>query len=142
MLYQRRDPQIRYGWSRFAWRNAWQDFPDEKPRLNCDQYVHSKITTPNYIAVLYTARASVSHRREAIALGAKRNFRCLCGYPEFIEHSSHGGSNSVVVRVERGRILCAATWSAVPGGSKKRLNGLVYENKEGGDRLEASRAAS
>jgi len=57
-----------------------------------------------------------------------------------MEHSSHGCSGSIVVGIERRRILRAATWSAFPGGSKKRFDDLVSEDKEGGYRLEASRA--
>src|SRR5437016_9193691 len=56
-----------------------------------------------------------------------------------MEHSSHGDSDRVVMRVERCRVLCAAAWSGFPGGSEKRFNGLISENNEGGDRLEACR---
>src|SRR6516165_11051496 len=75
-----------------------------------------------------------------MCLGApKRNFRYLCSYAELMEHSSHGCSDRVVVRVERCRVLGTAPWSEFTGGSEKRFNGLISENKQGGYRLEACR---
>src|SRR5215831_1427343 len=54
-----------------------------------------------------------------------------------MEHSSHGCSERVVVRVERCRVVGAAAWSEFLGGSEQRFNGLVSENNQGGYRLEA-----
>jgi hypothetical protein len=56
-----------------------------------------------------------------------------------MEHSSHGFSERVEVRVERRRVVGAAAWFEVPGGSEQRLNGLVSENSQGDCRLEACR---
>jgi len=54
-----------------------------------------------------------------------------------MEHSSHGCSERVVVRVERCRVVGAAPWCEFLGGSEQRFNGLVSENNQGGYRLEA-----
>src|SRR5215471_14074688 len=56
-----------------------------------------------------------------------------------MEHSSHGDSERVVVRVERRRVVGAAPWSEDLGGSEQRFDGLVSENYQGGYRLEACR---
>src|SRR5215472_6861325 len=56
-----------------------------------------------------------------------------------MEHSSHGCSERVVVRVERRRVVRAAPWSEVLGGSEQRFDGLVSKNYQGGYRLEACR---
>ena len=56
-----------------------------------------------------------------------------------MEHSSHGCSERVVVRVEERRVVGAAAWSEGLGGSEQRFNGLVSENYQGGYRLEACR---
>src|SRR5215471_648890 len=56
-----------------------------------------------------------------------------------MEHSSHGCSERVVVRVEQRRVVGAAAWSEGLGGSEQRFNGLVSENDQGGYRLEACR---
>src|SRR6516165_6435682 len=56
-----------------------------------------------------------------------------------MEHSSHGCSERVVVRVEQRRVVGAAPWSEGLGGSEQRFNGLVSENYQGGYRLEACR---
>ena len=56
-----------------------------------------------------------------------------------MEHSSHGCSERVVVRVERCRIVGAAPWSEFLGSGEKRFSGLVSENNQGGYRLEACR---
>ena len=56
-----------------------------------------------------------------------------------MEHSSHGLSERVVVRVERRRVVGAAAWFEVLGGSEQWFNGLASENNQGGYRLEACR---
>src|SRR6516165_5370294 len=56
-----------------------------------------------------------------------------------MEHSSHGCSELVVVRVEQRRVVGAAPWSEGLDGSEQRFNGLVSENYQGGYRLEAYR---
>src|SRR4029077_4468027 len=61
----------------------------------------------------------------------------LGSYTELMEHSSHGCSERVVVRVERCRVVGAATWSEFLGGSEQWFNGLVSEHNQGGYRLEA-----
>ena len=52
-----------------------------------------------------------------------------------MEHSSHGCSERVVVRVKRCRVVGAAPWSEFLGGSEQRFSGLVSENNQRGYRL-------
>ena len=59
-----------------------------------------------------------------------------------MEHSSHGCSERVVVRVEQRRVVGTAPWSEGLGGSEQRFNGLVSENYQGGYRLETRGPAS
>jgi hypothetical protein len=49
-----------------------------------------------------------------------------------MEHSSHGCSERVVVRVARCRIVGAAPWSEFLGSGEKRFNCLLSENNQGG----------
>src|SRR6185503_15660635 len=92
------------------------------------------------LAWLVGARGSARRAASGCRRGApKNNFRYLCGYAELMEHSSHGLSERVVVRVERRRVVGAAAWFEVLGGSEQWFNGLVSENNQGGYRLEACR---